>query len=203
MTEGIHFVPDPNNFFGGGSWVCQPDSTSGNVCVAQQRLLPDGSAQGTTIFVKTDCVTTEPLPMDQQDPIYRQPGVPLDRGTYDALAESWKSIGAASQGLVYSSPQCGANPYTMPVADVTAASQQLDGIGDQDCCSQTDGSCKNVAAVNGNAVDLCGQNDGVQLCANCARVANYVAGLTSCADGNGNVGAVQDIVETPGLTVQI
>lgn len=203
MTEGIDFIPDPNNFFGGGTWYCSNKATTGNACAAEQRLLSDGTAQGTTIFVYTDCLTTEPLDPSKQDPIYQQPGVPLDRGTYDAMAENWKSIGAASQGLQYSTPQCGANPYTMPVADVTTASDQLDAIGGQDCCTNDDGSCANITAVNGRAVDLCGQNDGNKLCANCARVANYVAGLTTCVDGNNNVGAIQDVVETPGLTVQI
>lgn len=184
------------------TWTCAPQTTTGNVCVDDQRLNSDGTVDSETIFVKTDCVTRQPLP-DGQDPVYGQPGVPLDRGQYDIMAENWQSVGEASQGLAASTPQCGANPYTMPVADVTTASNQLDAMGDQDCCSQTDGSCINISAVNGRAVDLCGKFDGTQLCANCARVANYVAGLTTCVDGNGNVGAIQDVVETPGLTVQI
>lgn len=49
----------------------------------------DGEPDGVVLFVKIDCVTRQPLPMDQQDPVYRQPGVPLDRGSYDIMVLSW------------------------------------------------------------------------------------------------------------------
>lgn len=44
---------------------------------------------GTTIFVYTDCRTRQPLAPEFQDPIYREPGVPLDRGTLQTTMQSW------------------------------------------------------------------------------------------------------------------
>lgn len=195
MTEG-YYNNDP------GSILCAPQTTTENVCTSQQRLNQDGTVDAETIFVWTDCNNREPLPADQQDPIYNQPGVALDRGKYSILAENWGGIAVGAQGFDYSTAQCGANKYSMPVADVWTASNNLDAIGDQDCCTPDAGGCANVMVVNHNAVDLCAP-EGQKLCANCARVGNYVAGLTSCVDENNNVGAKQDIVETPGLSVQI
>lgn len=195
MTEG--FQDNDEN-----TWICAPQKTTQNVCASDPRLNPDTSPDTTTIFVYTDCNTRQPL-ADGQNPIWNNPGVPLDRQSYDALAEDWQGVAPASQGLAYSTPQCGITQSTMPAADVTTASQNIANMGDQDCCTQSDGSCANIMVVNNNAVDLCSTPGNGQLCLNCARVSNYVAGLTSCADGNGNVGAIQSIVETPGLTVQI
>jgi hypothetical protein len=61
-----------------------------NFCGNQVRRNPDGSSDGDTIFVRTDCATREPLPNDRQDPIYQKPGVPLDRGTLKSILESWQ-----------------------------------------------------------------------------------------------------------------
>ncbi|KAJ6190269.1 hypothetical protein N7519_000290 [Penicillium mononematosum] len=54
--------------------------TSIDYCVDDLRRYPDGTVDGETIFVYTDCTTRLPLPMDQQTSIYRLPGVALDRG---------------------------------------------------------------------------------------------------------------------------
>ena len=62
--------------------------THGNVCISQGTKAP-GSEQtprGDTIFVRTDCGNRKPLPMDQQDPAYNHPGVPLPRDEYEAFA---------------------------------------------------------------------------------------------------------------------
>ncbi|CAG7998852.1 unnamed protein product [Penicillium nalgiovense] len=56
--------------------------TSINYCVDDLRRYPDGTVDGETIFVYTDCMTRFPLPMDQQTSIYRLPGVALDRGEH-------------------------------------------------------------------------------------------------------------------------
>ena len=47
-------------------------------CVDGLRQSPDGTVDGETIFVYTDCTTRLPLPMDQQTSIYGLPGVALD-----------------------------------------------------------------------------------------------------------------------------
>jgi hypothetical protein len=51
-----------------------------NYCVDALRQYPDGTVDGETIFVYTDCMTRLPLPMDQQTSIYGLPGVALDPG---------------------------------------------------------------------------------------------------------------------------
>lgn len=51
-----------------------------NMCGSQPKLNKDGTVDGDTIFVRTNCATREPLPLDKQDPVYQKPGVPLDRG---------------------------------------------------------------------------------------------------------------------------
>jgi hypothetical protein len=50
------------------------------------------SQVGVNIFVFTDCVTMEPLPMDKQDAIYRQPGVALPRAAVASMMKSWVEI---------------------------------------------------------------------------------------------------------------
>lgn len=196
MTIGFE-NNDPNTF------ECAKQTNIGNQCFSQQKLNPDKSVDSETIFVHTDCGTREPLDDSQQDPVWNHDGVPLDRQSYDIIAANWQAIGEASQGLVHSPPQCGANPYTMPIDDVWTASNQFYDKGDSDCCTANDGSCVNDVVVNGRAVDLCGAADGTQLCADCTVIGKYVAEMTACIDSNNNVGAIQDVAEVPGLTVQI
>jgi len=72
--------------------VCGGDiQNQGNFCGSQPWRNPDGSADGDTIFVRTDCVTRAPLDLDKQDPAYRNPGVPLDRGTLADILASWQA----------------------------------------------------------------------------------------------------------------
>jgi hypothetical protein len=87
----------------------------------------NGEPDGVVIFVKIDCTTRDPLPPDQQDPgqssplsqsratlflpvltqlfctptVYQQPGVPLDRGTRDAI------LAFQMQGYNFSAAQLG------------------------------------------------------------------------------------------------
>ncbi|KAJ5528837.1 hypothetical protein N7527_002230 [Penicillium freii] len=62
-------------------------NTIENYCVDDLRRYPDGTVDGATIFVYTDCTTRLPLPMHQQTSIYRLPGVALDRGEYSSTLD--------------------------------------------------------------------------------------------------------------------
>jgi len=46
-----------------------------NYCNVTPYVDSNGHADGEVVFVKVDCDTNAPLPMDQQDPAYRYPGV--------------------------------------------------------------------------------------------------------------------------------
>ncbi|TVY31265.1 hypothetical protein LOCC1_G008877 [Lachnellula occidentalis] len=61
-----------------------------DVCMEQLHLNKDGSIDGETIFVRSDCATRMPLGKDKQDPVYQQPGVPLDRGLQESWASTWE-----------------------------------------------------------------------------------------------------------------
>jgi hypothetical protein len=72
----------------------EADHCSGNMhnlddyCVDDLRLNPDGTVDGTTIFVYTDCATRLPLPMNQQTSrVYRIPGVALDSEEISILSQ--------------------------------------------------------------------------------------------------------------------
>lgn len=56
---------------------------------AEQVWEIDNKPDGVVLFVKTDCVTLAPLPMDQQDPVYGLPGVALDRGVLSTMMSDW------------------------------------------------------------------------------------------------------------------
>lgn len=58
-----------------------------NYCVDALRRYPDGTVDGETILVYTDCMTRLPLPMDQQTIIYRLPGVALDQGEHPSAQD--------------------------------------------------------------------------------------------------------------------
>ena len=70
-----------------GKW-----STTGNYCQSQLKRHPDGTVDGDTIFVRTDCSTRKPLPDDKQDDIYKRPGVPLPRVLQDAWATTFDQM---------------------------------------------------------------------------------------------------------------
>ncbi|CAI6334418.1 unnamed protein product [Periconia digitata] len=59
-------------------------------CAEQLHRDSDGSVDGETIFVRTDCGTRMPLAKDKQDPVYQKPGVPMDRGLQEAFAQTFK-----------------------------------------------------------------------------------------------------------------
>ncbi|OIW29092.1 hypothetical protein CONLIGDRAFT_670791 [Coniochaeta ligniaria NRRL 30616] len=62
-----------------------------NFCSGSAWNNPDGTADGETIFVRTDCANRAPLDMDQQDPVYQNPGVALDRGKLAAMIDAWQT----------------------------------------------------------------------------------------------------------------
>jgi hypothetical protein len=100
-----------------------------------------------------------------------------------------------------SSPEC--HNYTAPVADVQNINSQLNSWGDSTiCCSSGNGGCVNIATSGDIAVDLC-SSETMPLCVGCARLGNYVAGIVGQCQKDGKVGGKQDIVEAPGLNVQI
>lgn len=73
-----------------GAIYCTGDhDTKHNVCGDQLRLNSDGTVDGETIFVHTDCENRMPRPAEEQDAIYQKPGVPMDRGTQKAWANTW------------------------------------------------------------------------------------------------------------------
>lgn len=113
---------------------------------------------------------------------------------------------APSSSPTPSKAQCGANGYTAPYADVDNVNKQLDAKGDQQCCTTEQGGCTNIGSSGQISVDLCA-DPGERLCVACARLANYVAGIeNTCQQKQGDtvmVGGTQDIVETPGLKVEI
>jgi len=90
----------------------------------------------------------------------------------------------------------------MPYNDVMSAHDQLNGKRGKDCCTSSKGACINIANSGNMAIDLCSDvNKG--LCVDCGTVADYVGGLVKNCQKDGKVGGTQDIVESPGLTVQI
>lgn len=68
-----------------------PEDHIGNFCSDEPWLNADGTADGEVIFVRTNCADRTPLGMGQQDPVYQQPGVPLDRGTLANILASWET----------------------------------------------------------------------------------------------------------------
>ncbi|KAI1485366.1 hypothetical protein F5X96DRAFT_690899 [Biscogniauxia mediterranea] len=72
------------------AWQCNFPKTTVNQC-ADQLWMRQGSSEpeGVVVFVRTDCVTREPLGPEFQDPVYNQPDVALPRSALDALQQSW------------------------------------------------------------------------------------------------------------------
>jgi hypothetical protein len=101
-----------------------------------------------------------------------------------------------------SSPKCGDHGYTAPYADVSTCQEALNLKRGTDCCTPPEGACINVATSGNIAVDICSEpNKGI--CVDCGSVADYVGGMAESCQQDGKVGGTQDIVEAPGLTVQI
>ncbi|PKY08632.1 hypothetical protein P168DRAFT_278197 [Aspergillus campestris IBT 28561] len=83
QSQRVMFSPWPVH------WCINDYKTTGNVCGDELRLNPDGSVDGETIFVRTNCENRMPLPAKEQDAVYQKPGVPMDRGTQEAWAKAW------------------------------------------------------------------------------------------------------------------
>lgn len=70
-----------------------------------------------------------PLPVDEQDPIYGQPGVPLDRGIQEAWAKAWGSDDLITSNAL----ECDEiKPDTPKKEHCNAAFLQLATFADQD-----------------------------------------------------------------------
>lgn len=138
------------------------------------------------------------------DPKYWQRGikVPMDMDNY----RSHTITPGTTSNPKPSVSKCGDHGYTAPLADVQNINKQLNEMGKKQCCTAERGGSTNIATSGKVGVNLA-CNTNLQLCVECARLANYVAGLaTTCRQGmepNIMVGGSQDIVETPGLRVEI
>ena len=97
---------------------------TGNFCADQLRRNNDDTVDGDTIFVRTDCETRMPLDPSKQDPVFRKPGVPLDRGMAEAFAQAWASadIITASAG---EDNKCGNADDSPLISDCTHAMSSL------------------------------------------------------------------------------
>jgi hypothetical protein len=94
--------------------VCINNVTTGNMCSTSLQLNNDGgifskpTARGDTVFVKVDCGTHAPLPIDQQDPAYQHDGVALPRALSDAYSQVLAEMESAanSANFVIPVPSC-------------------------------------------------------------------------------------------------
>ena len=91
----------------------------------------------------------------------------------------------------------------MPVAGVQNINKQLDAkVGQRRCSPEGIGSCATAGKSGGRGVDVCAPK-GKKLCVEYPRLANYVARLDSTCVKVGKVSGTQNIVEVPGLKVEI
>jgi len=101
---GTHTWGNTHNFF---RKDCEDDfQTKANACNSEllnantgRSASAWGSGQdlkGDTIFVRTDCATHEPLPMDKQNPAYRHPGVAMPHDIRQEYTSFWKEQENAS-----------------------------------------------------------------------------------------------------------
>ena len=81
------------------------------------------TTKGDTIFVKTDCGTREPLPMEDQDPAYQHAGVALPRAMYEAYSATWEN--GASQAFQATPPTCDVVQDSPKTSDCQDALSQL------------------------------------------------------------------------------
>ncbi|CAN8101555.1 unnamed protein product [Discula destructiva] len=98
---------------------CSLDIYTSNICVSQVWNVAqyDGKSgpDGTVIFVNTDCDTRRPLDDEHQDPIYRHPEVPLDRGVSVGIQESWFSNSTCSVIPYAEADKLGDNTYAIEI----------------------------------------------------------------------------------------
>ncbi|KAH8896719.1 hypothetical protein GQ53DRAFT_818986 [Thozetella sp. PMI_491] len=82
------------NHVGDFFWWCgDPENHIQNFCSVDSKKNPDGTVDGDVIFVRTNCENREPLPMDQQDPIYGKDGVAMPRGELVTLLSTFSNNG--------------------------------------------------------------------------------------------------------------
>lgn len=142
-----------------------------------------------------DCGTAGDYPTVDGDDICPYTTQP-EQGPYVLPTTGCEPTGSTS------SATCG--PYDVSLADAQTMNQQLNDLGangESACCALGKG-CFNVVSTDGVAFDLCSTGDDWQ-CVDCARMANYAAGIISTCQQDGMVGGKQDIVEAPGLSIAI
>ncbi|GKT45416.1 uncharacterized protein ColSpa_05597 [Colletotrichum spaethianum] len=77
--DGCNYSPPKNSEYCDNQlWTIKDSKNS-------KEEVPDG----TIIFVYTDCLTRLPLPMSEQDPVYRAPGVALSHDVLDSIQQGW------------------------------------------------------------------------------------------------------------------
>ena len=94
--------------------VCINNVTTANMCSTSLQFNNDGgifsspTARGDTVFVKVDCGTHAPLPIDQQDPAYQHDGVALPRTLSDAYSQVFAKMDSAANATisVIPAPSC-------------------------------------------------------------------------------------------------
>jgi hypothetical protein len=133
---------------------CGASSNIGNFCASEARKNDDGSVDSETIFVKTDCSTREPLPLDQQDPVYQKPGVPMDRGLLATLLSTWSDAGTSSDPGTSSTPPL---PSSAPGPDISSSACKT--------CTNNLGASTCAAADNQCLVNQCKNDSNCQTCA--------------------------------------
>ena len=130
---------------------CGVSSSIGNYCASEARKNSDGSVDGETIFVKTDCNTREPLPLDEQDPVYQNPGVPMDRGLLSTILSSWSDPGPAPSAPSTPPPPPPSAPDMSSPACVTCTNS----LGDSSCAA-ADNQCLINQCKNDSNCQTCG-----------------------------------------------
>ncbi|KAL4926736.1 uncharacterized protein BDV17DRAFT_268993 [Aspergillus undulatus] len=124
-TCGTMTTEDFISYYPGFQISCNHDKRTNiqNYCQKQLWRNQDGTVDGETIFVYTDCSNRMPLPMEEQDPVYQKPGVALDRGVYEAYANAWGNIDRTvdADSLV----SCGLGLQTEPT-DIGNCTQALE-----------------------------------------------------------------------------
>lgn len=128
-----------------------------------------------------------------QYPESGDPGAGLNCATSTLPPPSQTSISATS------TPSCG--PYTNAINYMREVNQNLNDRGGEQCCSaEVPGCIVAEWSSRGAAVKLCAER---KLCVDCARLANYVAGMIGACEEDSRIGGSQNITEAVGLMMVI
>ncbi|KEF57965.1 uncharacterized protein A1O9_05887 [Exophiala aquamarina CBS 119918] len=84
-----HFRQDCGDEFHTTANACNSEILGANTGRSASAWGSGQDLKGDTIFVRTDCANHEPLPMDQQNPAYRHPGVAMPHDIREAYTAFW------------------------------------------------------------------------------------------------------------------